>query len=151
MLKQLVHRIIVTPKNVNGQLGPSGQIVLRSVEEVEATDLDSVGKKTNALEIVMREKIATKKTVNGQLGPGPSGQIVVKFTDIVQNRTDVKETPKKKPFRIANQVNLNVRRHKDTFYLNFLWNHNNLSVGLWHLLYGNIVLFLKTKRTHPRR
>ena len=45
MLKQLVNRIIVTPKNVNGQLGPSGQIVLRSVEEVEATDLDSVGKK----------------------------------------------------------------------------------------------------------
>ena len=29
------------------------------------------------------------------LGPGPSGQIVVKFTDIVQNRTNMMEKPKK--------------------------------------------------------
>ena len=67
---------MVEIRNVSGQLGKSGQNVLRSVGEAEGTEIGNVRRKTNALVKVLRKKIATKMTVCGQLGP--SGQLVLR-------------------------------------------------------------------------
>ena len=93
--------IVVGIRNVIGQLGKSGQNVLRSVGEAEGTELGNVRRKTNALDIVLRKEIATKMAVSGQLGPSPS--VIVKNTDVVQKGTDVRETEKKQ-FQIVTKT-----------------------------------------------
>ena len=67
--EKVMTMMIAEIRNVSGQPGRSGQIVLRSVGEVEGTEFGNVRKKTNALVIVLWKKIATKMPVSGQLGP----------------------------------------------------------------------------------